>query len=138
MSNTPGSANQWSETESNLFLNLAEIFVPPRAEQTSVLLQLIPAETNEACTIVELAAGEGALAEAILEGFPHCHYIALDGSEAMRDHMRKRLARFGERLEIRPFELADPAWRAGLPDPVRCVPSPPSTHHLHATAPTPL
>ncbi len=130
MSNTPGSANQWSETESNLFLNLAEIFVPSRAEQTSVLLQLIPAETNEACTIVELAAGEGALAEAILEGFPHCRYIALDGSEAMRDHMRKRLARFGERLEIRPFELADAAWRAELPDAVGCVLSSLCIHHL--------
>src|SRR5258708_35981738 len=112
MSNTPGSANQWSETESNLFLNLAEIFVPSRAEQTSVLLQLIPAETNEACTIVELAAGEGGLAEAILEGFPHCHYIALHGSERVRAHMRQRPARVCESPGERPFVLAGAALRA--------------------------
>ncbi|MEO9031374.1 MAG: hypothetical protein ABI413_21430 [Ktedonobacteraceae bacterium] len=36
MHSTSPSSNQWSETESNLFLNVAEIFVPARAEQTSL------------------------------------------------------------------------------------------------------
>src|SRR5690242_9818812 len=130
MSETPASQNQWSESESNLFLNVAEIFVPSRGEQTSALLQLIPAEINEEFTVVELAAGEGALAEAILEGFSRCHYIALDGSEVMRARMRQRLERFSERLEIRPFELAEANWRAELPDQVRCVLSSLCVHHL--------
>jgi tRNA (cmo5U34)-methyltransferase len=130
MSSTPDAENKWGETESNLFLNMAEIFVPARAEQTSSLLQLIPAETDESYTIVELAAGEGALAEAVLEAFPHCHYIALDGSEAMREHTHKRLARFGERLEVRPFDLAEANWRAELPEQVRCVLSSLCVHHL--------
>src|SRR5437899_9722891 len=102
MSKTPTSQNQWSESDSNLFLNVAEIFVPARAEQISTLLQLIPAKADEECTIVELGAGEGELAEAVLENFPHCHYIALDGSEAMRARMKQRLVRFGARLEVRP------------------------------------
>jgi tRNA (cmo5U34)-methyltransferase len=130
MSETPASQNQWSESESNLFLNVAEIFVPSRGEQTSALLQLIPAEINEEFTVVELAAGEGALAEAILEGFSRCHYIALDGSEVMRARMRQRLERFSERLEIRPFELEEANWRAELPDQVRCVLSSLCVHHL--------
>lgn len=130
MSNIPASQNEWSESASNLFLNLAEIFVPARAEQVSSLLQLLPAETGEAFTVVELASGEGALAEAILEGFPHCHYLALDGSETMRAHMQQRLARFGDRLEIRPFELEDSAWREEIPDQVRCVLSSLCVHHL--------
>ena len=130
MSKTPASQNQWSETDSNLFLNLAELFVPARAEQTSTLLQLIPAKPDEECIIVELAAGEGALAEAVLEQFPHCHYIALDGSEAMRVRMQHRLARFGTRLEIRPFDLAEVAWRGELPTQVRCVLSSLCVHHL--------
>jgi tRNA (cmo5U34)-methyltransferase len=130
MSETPAPQNRWSESESNLFLNLAEIFVPSRGEQTSALLQLIPAETSEQFTVVELAAGEGVLAEAMLEGFPRCHYIALDGSEAMRARIRQRLARFSERLEIRPFELEAADWRAELPDQVRCVLSSLCVHHL--------
>jgi tRNA (cmo5U34)-methyltransferase len=133
MSDTSSSARQWSESESNLFLNVAEIFVPARAEQTSTLLQLIPADTNEEFTVVELAAGEGALAEAILEGFPHCHYLALDGSEAMRTRMGQRLARFGERLEIKPFDLANQDWRTKLPARVRCVLSSLCVHHLDSS-----
>jgi tRNA (cmo5U34)-methyltransferase len=130
MSKTPTSPNQWSETDSNLFLNLAEIFVPARAEQTSALLQLLPAETNEEFTAVELAAGEGALAENVLESFPRCHYIALDGSEAMRARMQQRLARFGARLKIHPFELEETAWRTEIPEQVRCVLSSLCVHHL--------
>jgi tRNA (cmo5U34)-methyltransferase len=112
---------------------VAEIFVPSRAEQTSTLLQLIPAETNEEFTVVELAAGEGVLAETVLESFPHCHYLALDGSEAMRARMGQRLARFGERLEIQPFELADQDWRTKLPSKVRCVLSSLCVHHLDSS-----
>lgn len=130
MSNIPASQNQWSETDSHLFLNVAEIFVPARAEQISTLLQLLPAEAGEECIVVELGAGEGLLAEAVLENFPHCHYIALDGSEAMRSRMQQRLERFGERLEIRAFDLAETAWRAELPAQVRCVLSSLCVHHL--------
>lgn len=133
MSDPTTSPNQWSESDSNLFLDLAEIFVPARAEQTSALLQLIPAQTNEEFTVVELAAGEGKLAEAILERFPRCHYLALDGSEAMRARAQQRLARFGERLEIRPFELAEQTWRAQLPAQVRCVLSSLCVHHLNGS-----
>jgi tRNA (cmo5U34)-methyltransferase len=122
--------NQWSEGDSAIFLDLGEIFVPGRAEQTATLLQLIPARTDEHFTIVELASGEGALAQAILERFSACHYIAFDGSAVMRRHMRQRLTQFSNRLEIRPFELAEQEWRATLPTPVRCVLSSLSIHHL--------
>lgn len=132
MSEIPASQNQWSEANSNLFLNLAEILVPTRAEQIKILLHLIPAKVDEQCTLVELGAGEGLLAEAMLEHFPRCHYIALDGSESMRTRMQQRLARFSERLEIRPFELEQSAWRAELPEQVRCVQSSLCVHHLNA------
>jgi tRNA (cmo5U34)-methyltransferase len=124
------TSNQWSEGDSEIFIDLGEIFVPGRTEQTETLLRLIPARTDEQFTIVELAAGEGALAQAILEGFPACHYFAYDGSEVMRQHMRERLTQFSERLEIRPFELAEQDWRNSLPAPLRCVVSSLSIHHL--------
>jgi tRNA (cmo5U34)-methyltransferase len=120
----------WSEDDSNLFLDLAEIFVPAREEQVNTLLQLIPANAEETFTVVELASGEGKLAEAILTSFPRCHYLALDGSEAMRTHAQQRLAGFAERLEVRPFELSAQAWRAEIPAKVRCVLSSLCVHHL--------
>ena len=124
------TSNQWSEGDSETFLDLGEIFVPGRAEQMAALLDLIPARADEQFTIVELASGEGALAQAILERFQVCHYIAFDGSAVMRQHMRERLTQFSERLEIRAFELAEREWRTTLPGPLRCVVSSLSIHHL--------
>ena len=132
MTENTDAGNQWSESDSASFINLGEIFVPGRAEQISSLLQLIPAGVDEAFTIVELASGEGKLAETILERFPTCRYLALDGSELMRERMGQRLSRFSSRLEIRPFEISEQAWRAALPSPLRCVVSSLCVHHLSA------
>jgi SAM-dependent methyltransferase len=127
---SPNTANQWSEQNSATFIDLAELFVPARAEQMATLLDLIPARPDENFTLVELASGEGILAQAILERFPHCHYIALDGSQTMRERMSHRLSAFQDRLDIRPFELAEQDWHKTLPEPLRCVMSSLSVHHL--------
>ena len=126
--NTP--VNQWNEDNSTTFLDLGELFVPGRTEQTQALLQLIPARPDEAFTLVELAAGGGILAEAILQHFPACHYIALDGSATMRTQMAQRLATYRERLTILPFLLEEQVWRNALPSPLRCVVSSLCVHHL--------
>ena len=122
--------NAWDEEASETFLDLGEIFVPRRGEQTEALLGLIPARTDEAFTIVELASGGGVLAEAILKRFPACRYIALDGSETMRTQMKTRLAAYADRLTILPFLLEESAWRDALPTPLRCVVSSLCVHHL--------
>ena len=132
MTDTTDSTNQWSESDSASFINLAEIFVPGRTEQIAALLHLVPAQADETFTVVELASGEGKLAEAILEKFPACHYIAFDGSELMRQRLAQRLARFSSRLEIRSFEIAEQAWRTTLPSPLRAVLSSLCVHHLSA------
>ncbi len=128
--NTTNTTHQWNEDDSTIFLKLAEVFVPARTEQITTLLQLLPARMDEAFTMVELAAGEGILARAFLEHFPQCHYIALDGSQAMRERMTRTLAHFGSRLEVLPFELVEQAWREQLPQPLRAVVSSLCVHHL--------
>ncbi len=122
--------NQWNEENSETFLDLGEIFVPGRDEQTEALLGLIPARRDEAFTVVELAAGGGVLAQAILEQFPACRYVALDGSETMREGMKTRLAAYEGRLTIAPFLLEESGWREELPKPLRCVVSSLCVHHL--------
>ena len=123
--------NQWSEGDSEIFIDLAEIFVPGRTEQVAALLDLIPARADEHFTIVELASGEGILAQAVLERFHACNYVALDGSEVMRQHIGERLRQYRDRLEIQAFELAQQEWRTKLPQPLRCVVSSLSIHHLY-------
>ncbi|HLI89028.1 MAG TPA: class I SAM-dependent methyltransferase [Ktedonobacteraceae bacterium] len=130
MSEITSPGDHWGESDSERFLDHSEIFVPGRAEQLATLLDLIPAHRDEAFTLVELGAGGGVLAQAILERFARCRYVALDGSAVMRERMGRRLAQFSDRLEIRPFELAEQQWRAALPSPLRCVVSSLCVHHL--------
>jgi tRNA (cmo5U34)-methyltransferase len=130
MSETNNATERWSEGDSQIFLSHSEIFVPGRAEQIASLLHLIPAQADEAFTIVELAAGGGVLARAVLERFPACHYVALDGSEVMREQLSRSLAEFGKRLEVQHFGLEAEDWRAALPSPLRCVLSSLAVHHL--------
>lgn len=122
----------WSEEHSAQFLELAAVAVPSRAEQIATLRGLVPAAADEAFTMVELAAGGGSLAAALLEAFPHCRYVALDGSALMRERLRETLGRFGDRVEVRDFALPDTSWRAALPEPLRCVLCSLSIHHLDA------
>lgn len=120
----------WSEEDSSRFLELAGAFVPRRAEQTAALCRLIPASPDEAFTVVELAAGDGTLACVVLDAFPRCHYIALDGSETMRERLRTVLAPYGERAEVGAFVIEAEDWRNALPRPLRCVLSSLCIHHL--------
>lgn len=122
--------DQWDEDDSQRFLEMSEIFVPARGEQTDTLLGLIPAQRDEIFTIVELAAGGGELAETILEHFPNAHYLALDGSTVMLDQLSKRLARFNARVTLWQFDIAARDWRTQLPAPLRCVLSSLCVHHL--------
>jgi len=132
MSNDPTADNRWSEEASSLFVDLADIFVPARAEQIATLTQLIPAALDEDFTAVELAAGDGTLARAILDAYPRCRYLALDGSAVMRAQLARALAPYGARVEIRDFTLEAPDWRAALPRPLRSVHCSLSVHHLDA------
>src|SRR5258707_4400914 len=90
MRNDGESQQRWSEGNSADFIETADLFVPARAEQIAALLALIPARPDEAFTVAELASGDGTLAQAVLDAFPACHYLALDGSEVMRAQVRIR------------------------------------------------
>lgn len=124
----------WDEDASRLFIDTADMFVPMRAEQIATIRDLIPAAPEDAFTVAELASGDGALARAILAAYPKCHYLALDGSEVMREQAANALAEYGARFETRHFELADRDWRVALPQPLRCVVSSLTIHHLPGAA----
>src|ERR1700741_2294140 len=83
----------WTETDSKRFIDDGAVFVPSRGEQIATLCALIPARADESFTGAELASGAGVLAHAVLEAFPRCRYVALDGSAAMRARLAETLHR---------------------------------------------
>lgn len=120
----------WTEADSRDFLGLAEVAVPGRQEQIEMLLQLIPAAADEEFRAIELACGEGLLAERLLDRYPRARLTALDGSPVMLEAAHRRLARFGGRVEVREFELASGDWLDDVRGTFRCVLSSLAIHHL--------
>lgn len=108
MTDTAGQS--WSESDSDLYRRLAPVAVPARAEQMAALLTLLPFRPQEPFRAVEIGCGQGLLSHALLDCFPRARLTALDGSAAMRSQAQARLAPFGQRAVVRPFELARPDW----------------------------
>ncbi|HEU5193998.1 MAG TPA: class I SAM-dependent methyltransferase [Methylomirabilota bacterium] len=122
----------WTEADSQRFIDDGAVFVPSREEQIASLCALIPARPDEAFTVAELGAGAGVLARAVLDAFPRCRYIALDGSPAMRARLNETLHQYRPRVDVRPFDLTDRGWRAALPRPLHAVLASLVVHHLPA------
>ena len=122
----------WTEADSQRFIDDGAVFVPSREEQIATLCALIPARADEAFTVAELGAGAAVLARAVLDAFPRCRYVALDGSAAMRARLAETLHRYRDRVEVRAFDLADRTWRLALPSPLRAVLASLVVHHLPA------
>jgi tRNA (cmo5U34)-methyltransferase len=120
---------EWSEADSRLYRELAEIAVPRRAEQIAAIVTLTPFAPDAEFAIIELACGEGLLGEALLQSFPRARYLGFDGSESMRQETIGRLAGFGGRVRVEAFDLFASDWLgqvtgAGLVVSSLCV------HHL--------
>lgn len=103
-------SESWSEENSAIYRQLAQVAVPARAEQIATLLTLVPFAPAQAFRAVELASGEGRLADALLSAFPDATLFALDGSESMREATAARLARYGQRAAVASFDMAAPDW----------------------------
>lgn len=117
----------WDDADSERFVEFADVFVPEREAQWDAIGALVP-ESPE--LIVELSCGEGLLAERLLERFPTSRLIALDASAVMLDRSATRLARFGDRGEVRRFEIADAGWRSEWQGACGAVVSSLAVHHL--------
>jgi tRNA (cmo5U34)-methyltransferase len=100
----------WSEEDSSTFRQIAEIAVPRRREMLATLVSVVPFDAEGTFRIVEIGAGDGQLADVLLECFPRASLLALDGSESMRKAAATRTARFGGRVAVHPFELAGLDW----------------------------
>lgn len=119
----------WSEEATDTYQRIAAIAVPHRAEQIAAMLTLLPFNVDDEFRAVELGSGEGRLARAILDAFPHATVTGLDGSETMRATSRERLATYGDRFGVSAFDLLDDSWWSAL-DGAQAVLSSLVVHHL--------
>jgi SAM-dependent methyltransferase len=125
---TQASSLQWSEENSQTFLDYGRYFVPEREQQIETICALIPPR-HEPFHVIELCCGEGLLAAGLLEQHTASIVHGYDGSPEMLHAARQRLAAYGERFQAQLFDLASSSWRRpGLE--IYAVVSSLAIHHL--------
>ncbi|MDE0103916.1 MAG: class I SAM-dependent methyltransferase [Bryobacterales bacterium] len=122
----------WTEHDSKTFLRDADCFVPERDLLFESVCQLVP-DCIQSDLVVELCCGDGSLSEVILDQIEGVRVLAMDGSEAMLQACCRRPERFGDRIEIRRFDLAGRDWRRFAESP-RAIVSTFAIHHLPDSA----
>jgi tRNA (cmo5U34)-methyltransferase len=120
----------WGENDSKIFVEFGQAMVPGREEIERTFLDLIPAEPDEAFLAVEIGTGAGWLSAAVLREYPKARILGLDGSPQMLKKAAQVLARFGDRAELRQFNLEERSWTDGLSPGARVFLSSLVLHHL--------
>lgn len=92
-----------------------------QAEQRSVLFDfafdLLPFAPDARIRVLDVGAGYGAFAAAVLDRFPNATAVGLDLSEPMMAVGRERMARFGDRFSYHVGDLAEGELPVNLPGP---------------------
>ena len=78
----------------------------PMTRWGEAVLERLPLAGDE--RVLDAGCGSGRVTERLAERLPDGHVVALDGSPAMVDAARQRLARFGERVEYVVADLGQP------------------------------
>jgi tRNA (cmo5U34)-methyltransferase len=122
------SESHWSEEDSVTFAEYSRYFIPRRDEQIAVILTTLSDLPADFCAI-ELGCGDGTLARAILDRFPHATLHGLDASPHMLKLATAQAGSHHHRFVAERFELADSAWwrRSHV---VHAVVSSLAVHHL--------
>ena len=100
----------WTEEDSARFRAIAAVAVPRRGEMIAAVVNAVPFPADRPIKILDLGAGDGALADALLTRFERATLTALDGSESMRRAAGERLSRFGDRARVGAFDVASLGW----------------------------
>ena len=101
-----------------------------REMQMKTVVFMIPHPPDESIRILDIGAGYGALAGAILEDRPKATALCLDASEEMIKMGRERSARFDGRMEFLRGSLDAADWCASLKGSFDAVVSARALHHL--------
>jgi trans-aconitate methyltransferase len=94
------------------------------------MLRALPADTTAGLRILDLGAGDGKVAETILDEYPNSRAVLVDFSEPMMDKGRKQLSRFDGRYVYAHWDMNQGGWPEDLGGPYDVVASSAAIHHL--------
>jgi SAM-dependent methyltransferase len=94
------------------------------------MLQALPADTELPLRVLDIGAGDGAVASVVLDRYPRATALLIDFSEPMMERGRDLLSRFGDRYRYVFWDMNDGDWPAELAGPFDAAVSAVAIHHL--------
>jgi tRNA (cmo5U34)-methyltransferase len=119
-----------SEEVARSFATMAQQRERERAEQLTFIARLLPFERNDAFVFMDLGAGTGAAARAVLAEYPNATGLLADFSTQMMAAGADQLAPYAGRYRYVEFDMTLSDWPADLHGPLDAVVSALSVHHL--------
>lgn len=123
----------WKSVEGiSQWMSTAEDRERQRAYHRRLLAELLPFGEDDGATFtfVDLGAGTGAAARAVLDRYPGAHAILADFSPQMMTEGTKALQPYADRYSYVEFDLAHGDWPAQIPATVDAIISSLCVHHL--------
>jgi len=105
---------------------------PIREMQTAMVLRMIPQPVDAPIRILDIGAGYGALAMAVLHERPNASAVCLDASEAMLQLGKERNADLRNRMSFVQASLENPDWVKFVDGKFDAVISARALHHFTA------
>ena len=78
-----------------------ELMHPKRRKMVEVALQILPFDAEASFTALELGGGTGFFSHSVLNRFPNCRIIAIDGASSMVEMAKVRLGPQTKRVDFR-------------------------------------
>ena len=103
---------------------------PIREVQTAMVLRMIPHPIDAPIRVLDIGAGYGALASAVLADRPNATAVCVDASEAMLQLGRERNAGFEQRMSFVQGSLESSAWLQSVDETFDAVISSRALHHF--------
>lgn len=132
MSDLGAGGYHWQEKERvEHWVDADRARAPERLEGFAALLARLPADTDAPMHVVDLGAGDGRVAQLVLERYPAATARLVDFSEEMITRGEQTLSDLAARLRYVRWDMNEGDWPTELIAPIDAVVSAAALHHLH-------
>jgi cyclopropane fatty-acyl-phospholipid synthase-like methyltransferase len=111
----------WTGQQVTDYPRKQSLLVPRKDELLEAIVDLFPFGPDEAFTVLDVGAGQGALSARILERFARARVMLFDASTEMLAVAEERLAHFTPRFSIVAGDFNRAGWHAPIAWPVSAI-----------------
>jgi cyclopropane fatty-acyl-phospholipid synthase-like methyltransferase len=105
----------WQNPMLHDYERIQQACIPKRDESLDIIIAFMPFAEQDPLQVIDIGAGQGALALKVLRHFPHAHVTLVDVSSTMLAIAKQRLSSYAERITLVEADFNAPDWQKSLP-----------------------